>query len=307
MPKENWTHHHDLLYMYICLGHLPDKKLDLSEISEIAQKFKKWLPAVNTEEFKAIRAAVFKKYHNLDGFQKRFDQYVKSAFMLRDYFTGQESKLLEVMDDLIGIASADRSVSPEEITLIKAAVKTWWLDLDPCTDGDIDLLKRDFKANGSKTIPVNGSKNWGFHHDILYMLVSMGHLPDREFSYDEVDAIMEIWQRRFPEMKSKEFQKIRAAVIRLYNEYEHHHDRYNQFLICAQRLKEHYHGKPERTSVLLNDLFTVARSDNAIHQNEVTMIEAVAKIWDLDIDIKPDRELAKASISVCPSKTKKNK
>lgn len=303
---ENWTHYHDLLYMYICLGHLPDKKLSFEEIGEITQKFKKWLPEIKPGEFKQIRGTVLTKYHDLNGFQSRFDQYVKSALMLRDYFAGQESKLLEVMNDLIGIAGSDRTVSQEEIMLIKAAVKAWWLELDPCTDGDIDLLKRDFIANGSKTINVNGSKDWSLHHDILYMLVTMGHLPDREFSFDEVECIIRIWARRFPEMKSAEFQKIRATVISLYNEYEFHHDRYNQFLICAQRLKERYRGRTERTSVILSDLFRVARADNAIHQNEITMIEAAAKIWDLEIDLKPDRERDKIDLKICPKSALKS-
>lgn len=293
-----WTPKHDLLYMYICLGHLPDRNLSLEEISKIIERFQGWLPDITPAGFKKLRKEVLEHYRKLSDFKERFDQFVKSAYMLRDFFHDNEMKLVNLMDDLISIARADRIITTEEIELIKAAVKAWWLDLDPCTDDRTENLKNKIRADHIQLEESKKPGDWRKHHDLLYMYVCMGHLPDREFSYEEVEAIMRLWKRRFPQMLPPEFQRIRTTVMNRYNEYETTQERYNQFLISAEMLKRVYRDKHKKLAGILEDLYAIARADGIVHENEITMIEAAAKVWGIDVSIDMNRERWNAELRI---------
>lgn len=297
MQTEDWTPKHDLLYMYICLGHLPDGKLGYEEIEVITEKFKRWLPEVVPDEIRRIRKDVLDSYKKLSNSPARYDQYVQSARNLKEFFLDKESQLIEVMEDLISISRADHEVNGFEVDLIKAAVKTWWLDLDPVGDTRAEVLNKNLEANHHK-IPTSGDeKEWGTDHDLLYMLVCMGHLPDREFTYEEVDAIKRVWRRRYPGMNHSKFDSIRKLVSTRYNQYEDAQDRYNQFLVSGQGLKEFHQGKKKHLAAILEDLFEIIRADRSIHDNEITMIEALAGIWDMEISFDFIDSLRKPKIS----------
>ena len=212
MQTESWTPKHDLLYMYICLGHLPERKLNYREINAITEKFKRWLPEIVPEEIKKIRKDVLDRYKELDSSQARYQQYVKSAWNLKDFFLHKEAQLIEVMEDLIGIARADESVNGFEVDLIKAAVKTWWLELNPIGDAEVETLSKDMEVNDRRLRKTGQEGEWGADHDLLYMLICMGHLPDREFTLAEVNAIKRVWRRRYPGMNSSTFDPIRKSV-----------------------------------------------------------------------------------------------
>jgi uncharacterized tellurite resistance protein B-like protein len=207
---------------------------------------------------------------------------MKSAFMLRDFFEDDETRLIGLMDDLIAIADADREISFEEIILIKCAVKAWWLDLDPCVD-QAEKLSRDISTEENGASSLSEDSSWEKHHDLLYLYVCMGHLPDREFSFEEVGTIMRCWRRRFPQMSSDEFQRIRTAVMNRYNRYETTSQRLSRFVLAARNLKQVYRGKYKKLTGILKDLFDIARADGAVHENEIALLNAVALEWDLEL------------------------
>jgi uncharacterized tellurite resistance protein B-like protein len=298
MQTEDWTSKHDLLYMYICLGHLPDRRLGYEEVVVITERFKRWLPEIVPDEIRRIRKDVFDSYKALKHSPARYDQYVQSARNLKEFFLDKESQLIEVMEDLISIARADHAVNGFEVDLIKAAVKTWWLDLDPVGDAQAEVLHKNLEANNRK-IPISSDeKEWGPDHDLLYMLVCMGHLPDREFSYEEVDAIKLVWRRRYPGMNHSKFESIRKLVSARYNRYEDAQNRYNQFLVSGQRLMEFHTGKKKHLVAILEDLFEIIRADRSIHDNEITMFETLAGIWDMEInfDLRDSQSRPKLNI-----------
>jgi uncharacterized tellurite resistance protein B-like protein len=241
------------------------------------------------------------KYRSLESFNARYFQYLKSAASLRDYYRGQEHRLIEVMNDLISIASSDASLQEEELSLIRAAVKTWWLDLDPAGNAGADVLKTDLPPDRARSQVAAGEESWGRRHDLMYLFVCLGHLPDREFTFEEVETIMRLWRRRFPTMKLDEFQKIRSAVMKRYNCYQTHQDRYNQFLVSAWDLQTSYKTRIHRLAGILEDLFTIAQSDHSIHENEIALIEAAAKLWHLNIELAVNKHLKRVQMTVTPS------
>ncbi len=296
----NWTPKHDLLYMYVCLGHLPDRRLTLGELNRIVEKFKHWIPDADGKEFDRVMRDVLKHYRRLSDFQKRFDQYMKSAFMLRDFFEDDEARLIGLMDDLVAIADADREISFEEIVLIKCAVKAWWLDLDPCVD-QVEKLSRDISTGEGEAASVDEDSSWGKHHDLLYLYVCMGHLPDREFSFEEVSTIMRCWRRRFPQMSQDEFQRIRTAVMNRYNLYETTSQRLSRFILSARNLKRTYRGKARKLTGILKDLFDIARADDTVHENEIALLDAVAREWELELNFSSPSEGDAVEMKIIPA------
>ncbi len=284
----NWSFKHDLLYMFICLGHLPDRDLNKKEAAVIISRSKKWLSDIEDADFIQIKEEVTAKYLALSSFQARYDQYLKSAFNLKAVFNGNEIELVHVMTDLIQIADADHEVREEEVALIKAAVKAWWLDIDPRLEAESELLNGGIKTDSDAHLKLREEEDWTYHHDLLYMLICMGHLPDKEFSNEEVYSITSIWDSRFPKMSSGEFQQIRARVMRKYNMFEVDNERLNHFLLCALRIKEKHKRKSRALTSILKDLFSIVRADRHILQNEITLIEAAATVWGLGIEITHD-------------------
>ncbi len=285
MEPRTWTHKHDLLYMYLCLGYLSGNKLQEENFREIFTRFEKWLPDITPGESLQIKDEVINKYEGLSDFQGRYDQYLQSAFSLKAFLKGEGTKLISIMIDLIAIADVDQKAAREETALIMAAIKAWWLDLDPRKDAVSDVLNGSTKIDPSLSNKATSIKGWNSAHDLLYMFVCMGHLPDHQFSNGEVMAIMNIWKRRYPSMKSEEFQNIRSSVMERYNQFDSDDERYHQFLISASALKTSGLGKNKNLVAILKDLLTLARADRHILENEVTMIEGVAKIWDLKVEL----------------------
>ena len=65
------------------------------------------------------------KFIELQSDEKRENQYIVSLKLVKEEFSADDKKLIEIVQSFIEIANADEFIHENEILLINEAIKTW--------------------------------------------------------------------------------------------------------------------------------------------------------------------------------------
>ncbi len=144
--SRSWSSAHDLVSMYLAIAQLADSELSPEEQRTFMRKFGQWLPDVGVDQFEQIWGEVISLYESLNSPESRYSLYLQSAVNVGELMGGNKDRLRSIIRDLVDIASADRKLHDNEITLIKAAAITYGLSADLRVNiktGRVELTLKD--------------------------------------------------------------------------------------------------------------------------------------------------------------------
>ena len=120
-----WEPIHDLLYTLICISFFADQEIDKSEKSAIFETFVRFAPDTDENLFNKFFKLATNKFIELQSDEKRENQYIVSLKLVKEEFSADDKKLIEIVQSFIEIANADEFIHENEILLINEAIKTW--------------------------------------------------------------------------------------------------------------------------------------------------------------------------------------
>ena len=126
--------------------------------------------------------------------------------------------------------------------------------------------------------------NWSQHHDLVYAFVCVSFLADGEVEESEKEAMRGNVKVMLPDVSDEEYNSMEAEVINKFIELGDECSRMDQYGTSLEALKGLFTSDEDRYKVVKN-LAYIARADDFIHENEVTLIQHAIESWSMDIVI----------------------
>ena len=137
--------------------------------------------------------------------------------------------------------------------------------------------------------------NWSQHHDLVYAFVCVSFLADGEVDESEKEAMRGNVKVMLPDVSDEEYNAMEAEVINKFIELGDVEARMAHYGTCLEALKGLFTTDEDRFKVVKN-LAYIARADDFIHENEVTLIQHAIKAWNLDVSIEKPKSGEKLKI-----------
>lgn len=140
-----WSPAHDLVNMYLGIGHLADDELDPEERRTFLLKFRQWMPEVDSESFAEVWNQVMSLYRSMGTREQRYSMYLQSVVNIAQFMGDDKNKLRAIIRDLVDIAGADGVLHDNEVTLIKAAAISYGFSADMRVNAKTGQVELDLK------------------------------------------------------------------------------------------------------------------------------------------------------------------
>jgi tellurite resistance protein len=140
-----WSPAHDLVNMYLGIGHLADNELDPEERRTFLLKFRQWMPDMTSENFADVWNQVLSLYKSMGTREQRYSMYLQSVVNIAQFMGDDKDKLRAIIRDLVDIAGADGVLHENEVTMIKAAAIAYGLSADMRINAKTGRVELDLK------------------------------------------------------------------------------------------------------------------------------------------------------------------
>jgi tellurite resistance protein len=140
-----WSPAHDLVNMYLGIGHLADNALDPEERRTFLLKFRQWMPDMTSENFADVWNQVLSLYRSMGTREQRYSMYLQSVVNIAQFMGDDKDKLRSIIRDLVDIAGADGVLHENEVTMIKAAAIAYGLSADMRINAKTGRIELDLK------------------------------------------------------------------------------------------------------------------------------------------------------------------
>jgi len=127
--------------------------------------------------------------------------------------------------------------------------------------------------------------NWSQHHDLVYAFVCVSFLADGEVDESEKEAMRGNVKVMLPDLSDDAYNQIEAEVIDKFIDLGDEAARTSQYSDSLTALKDLFTTDDDRYKVVKN-LAYIARADDFIHDNEMTMIETAVSVLDMTGKVK---------------------
>ena len=126
--------------------------------------------------------------------------------------------------------------------------------------------------------------NWSQNHDLVYAFVCVSFLADGEVDESEKEAMRGNVKVMLPNVSDDEYNQMEAEVIDKFIDLGDEDARMNQYGVSLEALKDVFTSDEDRYKVVKN-LAYIARADDFIHENEVSLINRAIEVWNLDFKV----------------------
>ena len=256
---DDWTTTHDLAVVYIAIAYGTDHDLSDEELKVLTEALQAWeereAPAVREVIVEAATAFV----------EGDAEAEVQRAMReLRSALAPQERR--DTVRYLIRIAEADGVLLEREQGFIHALAEAW----------SLKELSEELLENTSAVVQRRG-EDWGLIHELAFLYILVGHTAGEELSPDTIDVMADRLQEWQPERSEEQVREVVRRALQVYA------DEPGEDLIhdSVEALKQALPSTQRLT--VLDDLYTVARADGTITRDERTLIQSLAKAWDVNV------------------------
>jgi hypothetical protein len=179
----------------------------------------------------------------------------------------EPSHLREFLHDLVSLALHDDWYAHEEGRFISAVARRW--SLHPADDDRVRL----WSIMGSESL----DGEWTPLHDLTVVYIALAHRSDDDLSQKELDAIAHKLSEWLPAAIPGDVNAIVSDALRAYAE----GDALGLVRDAVARLKVSV--PPHQRPAILSDLEYIARADDVVLVEEVTIIAELAGAWDIEV------------------------
>ncbi|GMQ81541.1 MAG: TerB family tellurite resistance protein [Rhodothermia bacterium] len=257
-----WTRAHDLALIYTALGYGTDKQLADAEITSIKEAVSSWRPEESDEAISEIVMEAIAVILEGDA----DDEVARSIRSLKEVLTIEQRR--KALEDAVRIAEADGVFLDSERSLITVLAEIW--EVEPTHDRLMEESTVDFEEE-----PL-----WSLLHDMALLYIVVAHGSDNKLQEAEIGAMimrLGVWQ---PAMDEAAIREIIREALQFYatgpskDDLDESATSIMETLSRSQRLE------------LLNDLAFIAEADGEFTQHEKDMIELLAGVWAVDINLR---------------------
>lgn len=252
---DEWTTAHDLALIYCGLACI-DRDLTDDEIHAIKAPLSEWVPltADTTAEEVVQDAATALKQS-----QKEVGTAVRRV--------GEElgtDECREVLQNLLRIAEADGVLLEAERQLLHRLATAWNLKELP-----------DTEADGAAVVPEDREAPWTLFHELAFLFVQMGCIPEDGPSTDTLGAMGTRLREWEPDRSGDE---IREALRRAVKALDDHTD--DPFIEASvETIQEAL--SPIQHLIVLDDLQAIGQADGPSTREQTRRLQSVAEAWEM--------------------------
>ncbi|MFB6278640.1 MAG: TerB family tellurite resistance protein [Salinibacter sp.] len=253
---DEWTTAHDLALIYCGLACI-DRDLTDDEIQAIKGPLSEWVPLTSdTTAEEVVQDAATALKHS----QKEVGTAVSRV--------GQElgtDECREILRHLLSIAEADGVLLGAERELLHRLATAWNLKELPDTEGD----------GGSGTVPEDREDPWTLFHELAFLFVQMGCIPEDGPSTDTLGAMGTRLREWEPDRSGNE---IREALRRAVRAFDDHADA--PFIEASVETIEEALS-PTQHLIVLEDLQAIGQADGPSTPEQTQRLQSLAEAWEM--------------------------
>jgi len=259
-PSANWTSSHDLALIFFALAYGTDHDLDETELQTLTQTLRKWAlgpDEVPVREIVMEAAAAF-----LEG--EAEDEVRKAIRRLADDFSFEQRQ--QALRDMIRVAEADGVLLAREQGLIHFLAEAW----------SLKQMGEDLISDTSAVVQREGEE-WGLVHELAFVYILVAHGTTEDLSSPQIDVALARLQEWRPDLSEERVREVFRRALQVYADeparalIQESVVALKSALPLAQRL------------AILDDLYTVARADGGLTEDERTLVREFARAWDVNV------------------------
>jgi tellurite resistance protein len=139
---------------------------------------------------------------------------------------------------------------------------------------------------------------WGAAHDLVNMYLAIAQMADSELTQEEQRIFMRKFGQWMPDITLEQFEKIWSEVLSVNGQIETEEARYAFYLQSALNIAQFMGGSKDKLKSIVRDLVDIAGADGRLHDNEITMIKAVAIAYGLSADLRVNANTGRVELTL---------